>query len=75
MLVRGSLVKRGLDWQWGMQDLHGRGVVQSTVLWGRWAYVRWEAGGTHAYRWGVQGLVDIVVVTAAVQDNLYCNSG
>ena len=63
----GTIVKRGPDWQWGMQDggAGGKGTVISAIDEDMWVDVRWADGSTNNYRWGAEGAYDLEIVGGA----------
>ena len=58
----GDRVKRGPDWEWGIQDGGAEGVVSERLDSDGWVKVRWDNGFTEKYRYGYNGKHDIAKV-------------
>jgi hypothetical protein len=62
---KGARVKRGRDWEWGDQDIHGGGtgtgtLVSESISTGFWADVQWEGSKViWNYRVGHAGYYDL----------------
>lgn len=57
----GTRVRRGPGWKWGDQDSHGPGTVTGHSKNPGWISVMWDSGAGFQYRYGADGMFDIVV--------------
>jgi Mib_herc2 len=61
-LEKGMRVVRGPSWEWADQDGNGTGTVGQEGTPGWWSVV-WDAGGRNSYRWGIDGIFDLSVIS------------